>query len=121
MNKPKVTIRNGNQLKCPSRAARMPAITQEYTVTNVTAERVAISHLETTSRASHSFLSSILISCHEALRHILKLIFIISPFDDIKLYYSFVKYDTISWRIKFVTISLLEQVCHNQNKIIFLR
>jgi L-aspartate oxidase len=37
------------------------------------AERVAINHFETTSSDSHSFLSSILISCHEALRHIAKL------------------------------------------------
>ena len=43
----------------------------------ITPERVAINHLETTSRASHSFLSSILMSCHEALRHIAKLMCIV--------------------------------------------
>src|SRR4030095_10968274 len=77
MNKPMVRIRKGSQEKFPSRQASNPEMTQEYTVTSVTAERVAINHLETTSRASHSFLSSILISCHEALRHIPKLMFII--------------------------------------------
>src|SRR4030067_1183950 len=44
-------------------------------VTVVTAERVAISHLETISRASHSFLSSILMNSQAALRHMAKLIF----------------------------------------------
>src|SRR3990170_2908769 len=73
MNKPIVTIKNGTQEKYPSRAASMPEITQEYTVTRVTAERVAINHLETTSSASHSFLSFILMSCHDALRHMAKL------------------------------------------------
>src|SRR4030095_11144512 len=96
MNKPRVKTRKGIHEKNPSRQASSPAITQEYTVTSVTAERVAINHLETTSRASHSFLSSILMSCHEALRHIAKLMCILllefiyglkSKFSQIGLYY----------------------------------
>src|SRR5215213_3643654 len=71
--RPKVRITKGTHEKLPSRHASKPAITHEYTVTKVTAERVAISHLETTSRESHSFLSFILMSCHEALRHMAKL------------------------------------------------
>ena len=46
-------------------------------VTVVTAERVAINHLEMMSSASHSCLSSILMSSHAALRHMAKLIFIL--------------------------------------------
>src|SRR5512146_722794 len=73
MKSPRVRMMNGSQEKFPSRQASSPAMTQEYTVTMVTAERVAISHLETTSSASHSFLSSIFINCQEAFRHMGKL------------------------------------------------
>jgi len=96
-------MRKGSHEKLPSRQANNPAMTQEYTVTRVTAERVAINHLETTSSQSHSFLSSILMSCHEALRHIAKLMCIsLSSVDkknfqksDVGIILSFVKSDTI--------------------------
>ena len=54
---------------------------QEYSVTMVTAERVAISHLEITSRRSHSSFLSILTRVESAVPHIPKLMFIDrSPF-----------------------------------------
>jgi hypothetical protein len=46
----------------------------------VTAERVAISHFETTSSWSHSSLASILTRVQRAVLHIEKLIFIGDPF-----------------------------------------
>src|SRR6266498_4337453 len=45
-----------------------------------TAERVAINHFERISSASHSLLSSILISCESDLRHIAIVVFIGAPF-----------------------------------------
>src|SRR5215216_7201677 len=116
MNKPSVSTRNGNQEKLPSRQASRPEMTQEYTVTSVTADRVAINHLETTSSDSHSFLSSILISCHEALRHIGKLMCIfLSSIDkknfqnlDVRIILSFVKSDTIGQVSVRIVVTHLE-------------
>src|SRR5450759_305842 len=56
MSSPKVINSHGPKWKLPSRKAKIPAMAAEMKVMIRTADRVAISHLETTSRLLHSSL-----------------------------------------------------------------
>ena len=65
---------HGRKANAPACAAKKPAITQEYSVTVVTPDRVAMNHFDTTSSESHSALLSMRTSVVVAFFHIARLI-----------------------------------------------
>src|SRR5574342_882594 len=84
MNRPRVRTSHIKKLKglpaaCKYCQASSPPINPEYNVIVPTTERVAMNHFESTSSASHSCLSFIMMSCDKDLRHMAKVLFILAP------------------------------------------